>query len=278
MPELPEVETIRTGLAPRLEGRMPLDIAIHRPDLRWPIPAEALRRGAIGQVIREVSRRGKYLLLSCDAGHQLIHLGMSGRLLWLEAGATPQKHDHVVWTLDDGQRLGLRDPRRFGALLWIPGADHREAHPLLAGLGPEPLSDAFDGAFFHAATRNRRGAIKAFIMNARMVTGVGNIYASEALFSAGIHPSTPAGALCPDQCATLVASIRQVLREAIRQGGTTLRDYRQSDGRLGYFARSLQVYGRADQPCPICRTPIALLRHGHRSAYFCPRCQPPFTG
>ncbi|MBF0341475.1 MAG: bifunctional DNA-formamidopyrimidine glycosylase/DNA-(apurinic or apyrimidinic site) lyase [Magnetococcales bacterium] len=272
MPELPEVETIRTGLAPCLIGRQIQALEIRTPKLRWPIPEETLRRHTLHQTIRTLERRGKYLLAACGPGHMLIHLGMSGRLFLLPPDACAERHDHVIWTLDDRTRFCLHDPRRFGALLWIEG--EWQGHPLLQELGPEPLEEAFDGDHLYVWSRNRRVAIKTLLMNGRVVVGVGNIYATEALFLAGVHPARPAHWLTRACCGALAEAIRQVLRAAIRQGGTTLRDYRQSDGRPGYFALELQAYGRTGAPCHRCATPIASLRLGQRSAFFCPRCQP----
>ncbi|MBF0628508.1 MAG: bifunctional DNA-formamidopyrimidine glycosylase/DNA-(apurinic or apyrimidinic site) lyase [Magnetococcales bacterium] len=269
MPELPEVETIRAGLAPVLIGNRIQHLAIHAPKLRWPIPVAQLQQETCNQIIHTLERRGKYLLWGCGSGHILIHLGMSGRL-FVQQGARAA-HDHAIWTLENGVRICLHDPRRFGALLWIDGA--WQNHPLLAGLGPEPLGERFDADHLHAHCRGRRVAIKTLIMNPRVVVGVGNIYAAEALFLAGVHPARAAQTLSRDDGARLVRAIRQVLQAAIVQGGTTLRDYRQSDGTPGYFALHLNVYGRSGEPCRVCATPIALLRLGQRSAFFCPRCQ-----
>lgn len=272
MPELPEIETIRAGLTPHLLGRTIQNLSIHTPKLRWPIPIDTLRQNLVGQTIHTLHRRGKYLLWSMHAGHQLIHLGMSGQLL-IQNPATPAtRHDHVIWEFDDGTHLLLRDPRRFGALLWIEGDWHH--HPLLAKLGPEPLEPTFHADHLAAWCRGRRVAIKSLIMQGAVVVGVGNIYANEALFLAGVHPARPAGSLKPEECIRLTCTIKQVLEAAIRQGGTTLRDYRQSDGKPGYFSIELNVYGRTGQTCPICATPIRSQRLGQRSAFFCPRCQP----
>jgi formamidopyrimidine-DNA glycosylase len=272
MPELPEVETIRAGLTPRLTGRVIRDFQVYTPRLRWPIPVERLRRETVGTPIRALIRRGKYLLWACGTGHVLIHLGMSGRLFIQSAESSRAPHDHVLWTLDDDTRLCLNDPRRFGALLWLE--DPWQSHPLLASLGPEPFDPAFDADHLFTICRARRVAIKSLLMNPAVVVGVGNIYAAESLFLAGVHPARAARDLSRDDCQRLVESIQRVLRAAIVQGGTTLRDYRQSDGRPGYFAVSLQVYGRTGQPCPVCGTGILMLRLGQRSAFYCPLCQP----
>ena len=272
MPELPEVETIRVGLTPLVVGREIRELHIHHPRLRWVIPAEQLTKETVGQTIRAIKRRGKYLLLACGSGHILIHLGMSGRLQRMEADAPNVLHDHVVWLLDDGYQLRLNDPRRFGAVLWVEG-EWRD-HFLLAKLGPEPLETAFQADYLHQQTKNRRVPIKHLLMNGAVVVGVGNIYASEALFLAKVHPALLAGELSKAQCALLVEAIKQVLNAAIAQGGTTLRDYRQSNGQPGYFAVELQVYGRAQKPCLTCTTPIQTYVSGQRSTFYCPHCQP----
>lgn len=272
MPELPEVETIRAGLEPWLIGRTICGIEVHTPKLRWPIPTNELKQRLIGQPIRALSRRGKYLLWTTDTGHLLIHLGMSGRVFHVKHIDRPaDPHDHVFWILDDATRICLRDPRRFGAVLWVEG-DWRN-HPLLVDLGPEPLSADFDAAHLLRWSNRRRVALQTLLMNGRVVVGVGNIYAAEALFCAGLHPARPAHTLTGPEACRLVQAIRQVLSQAIEQGGTTLRDYRQSDGSPGYFAVSLQVYGRQKEPCRRCGSPIQRIRLGQRSAFFCPCCQ-----
>ncbi|MEO5347312.1 MAG: bifunctional DNA-formamidopyrimidine glycosylase/DNA-(apurinic or apyrimidinic site) lyase [Magnetococcus sp. YQC-9] len=269
---LPEVETIRAGLTPRLLGRTVQTLEIRTPKLRWPIPANTLRTALIGQTIRAIFRRGKYLLWSVNSGHQLIHLGMSGQLLVQNPTTPPERHDHAIWRLDDDSQLVLRDPRRFGALLWIEDDWHH--HPLLSDLGPEPLESGFHAEHLAHWCRNRRVAIKNLLMNGKVVVGVGNIYAAEALFQAQLHPTRPAASLTWADCQRLSAAVKEVLSAAIQQGGTTLRDYRQSDGKPGYFAVALHVYGRTGEPCVLCTTPIRSLRLGQRSAFFCPRCQP----
>jgi formamidopyrimidine-DNA glycosylase len=270
MPELPEVETTRRGITPHLLNQRVGRVSIRNPRLRWPIPAElpALLKG---RKILEVGRRGKYLLIRFHHGHLLIHLGMSGSLRVLEAGLAAHKHDHFDLCLGSGLCLRLRDPRRFGAVLWT--ADPPEQHPLLASLGPEPLGDSFDGSYLHQQGRTRRSAIKNLIMDSHVVVGVGNIYANESLFLAGIHPNRASNRISAERYEALAGAIRSVLSAAISQGGTTLRDFRQEDGRPGYFAQQLQVYGRVDEPCPHCAAPLRSRVIGQRSSYFCSRCQ-----
>ncbi|MBM3353466.1 MAG: bifunctional DNA-formamidopyrimidine glycosylase/DNA-(apurinic or apyrimidinic site) lyase [Betaproteobacteria bacterium] len=268
MPELPEVEVTRRGIAPQLVGRTITAVTVREPRLRWRVPA-FVRRLA-GREVRAVKRRGKYLLLDCGDGHLILHLGMSGSLRLVAAGAAPGKHDHVDIAL--GPRvLRLRDPRRFGAVLWTSTAP--EAHPLIRHLGVEPLSAAFDGRHLHALTRGRRTSIKQLLMDGRLLVGVGNIYASESLFLSGISPRRRAGTLSPARCARLVASVKEVLRAAIRAGGSTLRDFVGGDGASGYFQVQHLVYDRAGGPCRRCGTPIRRLVQGQRATYYCPRCQ-----
>ncbi len=271
MPELPEVETTRRGLAPLLVGRRVRAVVVRQRQLRWPVPPE-LERALPGRTICAVGRRAKYLLLeTAPAGTVLLHLGMSGRLRMVPAGTPPARHDHLDLVLDDGQALRLRDPRRFGACLWSPGADR--PHPRLRGLGPEPLGPELTGAYLHRRTRRRTAAVKAVLMDSRVVCGVGNIYASEALYRAAIHPLRAAGRISLARYEALVAAVRSVLEDAIAAGGTTLRDFRGADGRLGYFTGHLAVYGRSGQPCAECGAPIRLVRSGQRSTYYCARCQ-----
>ncbi len=270
MPELPEVETTRRGIAPHLLGRRVERVIVREPRLRWPVPAE-LPALLQGRQVLEVGRRGKYLLIRFRHGHLLLHLGMSGSLRVLDASTPPQKHDHIDLCLSGGLCLRLRDPRRFGAVLWT--SEPPESHPLLAPLGPEPLGEAFDGAHLHRAGQTRRSAVKGLIMDSHVVVGVGNIYASESLFRAGIHPSRPANRISAERYASLARAIREVLAEAIAQGGTTLRDFQREDGRPGYFAQDLRVYGRSGEGCPQCGEPIHSRLIGQRSSFFCPRCQ-----
>jgi formamidopyrimidine-DNA glycosylase len=268
MPELPEVEVTRRGLAPHLAGRVISGVEIRQPQLRWPV-SRALRSLA-GRTVRAVLRRGKYLLVDCGDGHLILHLGMSGSLRVLAAGTPAGKHDHFDLLLGD-RVLRLRDPRRFGAVLWT--SDAIDAHPLLANLGVEPLTRALAPARLHALTRGHRAAIKLFLMDGRRVVGVGNIYASESLFRAGIDPRTPAKRLSLERCARLAQAIKHTLRAAIRAGGSTLRDFVGADGHAGEAQRRYWVYDREGKPCRRCGTPVRRLVQGQRSTFFCPGCQ-----
>ncbi len=270
MPELPEVETTRRGIEPHLKGHRVNRVIVRESRLRWPVPAE-LPELLKGRRILAVGRRGKYLLIRFSHGHLLLHLGMSGSLRVLDTATPPQKHDHLDLCLSGGLCLRLRDPRRFGAALWTD--EPPEAHPLLASLGPEPLSEAFDGNYLSQQGRTRRSAVKGLVMDSHVVVGVGNIYASESLFRAGIHPSRPANRISAERYQALARAIREVLAEAIAQGGTTLRDFQREDGRPGYFAQELRVYGRSGEACPQCGEPIRSRLIGQRSSFFCPRCQ-----
>ncbi len=271
MPELPEVETTRKGLAPHLSGRTPVRAIVRQPSLRWPVEADALNRWC-GAPITAVNRRSKWLVLENAHGHVLVHLGMSGSLRVLPADTPARKHDHVDLLLDDGHLLRYTDPRRFGA--WLTGSGDWRQHPRLAALGPEPLDEAFSTEYLAEHCRNSRRAIKTLIMDSRIVVGVGNIYANEALFLAGIHPTRPACTLTEEETARLHAAIVAVLRKAIEAGGTTLQDFTRPDGQPGYFAQQLHVYGRLGEPCPRCGSRIERMNLGQRSAFFCPRCQP----
>lgn len=268
VPELPEVETTRRGLEPLLLGRRIDRVIVRQRRLRYPIPA-SLPDKLGGRRVRALRRRGKYLLLDVDDGALLLHLGMSGSLRFLRRARPASAHDHLDVVVDGGT-LRLRDPRRFGAALWV-GANGD--HPLLADLGPEPLGEEFDGGYLHRVSRRRRVAIKSLIMDSRVVVGVGNIYAAEALFAAGVHPARAAGRLTRPRCERLARAIREVLAAAIERGGTTLRDFVDGDGRPGYFAQRLRVYGRAGSPCRRCRRPLRELRVAQRASVFCPRCQ-----
>ena len=269
MPELPEVETTRLGLLPRLQGRTLKRIVVRNPSLRWPIPDDLEARLA-GQALTTLTRRGKYLLFDFGAVTQLVHLGMSGSLRFAEPDEPAALHDHVDWLFDDGTILRLRDPRRFGAVLWTTDVAN---HPLLARLGPEPLTPAFDAAYLHAQCQHRSAAIKQVIMDAHIVVGVGNIYASESLFHAGIRPATAARRLSRPACGRLVAAIRQVLTAAIAAGGSSLRDYVHSSGELGYFQLQTRVYDREGLPCKTCATLIRRMVQGQRASFYCPHCQ-----
>lgn len=270
MPELPEVETTRRGLAPHVVGRLVVEVTVREPRLRWPVTPQ-LSRDLPGRRIDTLTRRAKYLLLAAGDGHLLMHLGMSGRLRVVPADTPAGLHDHLDIRLDSGQVMRLNDPRRFGCALWL--RQPPDEHALIAGLGPEPLSDEFSGDWLYARSRGRRAAVKAFIMDAANVVGVGNIYASEALFEAGIHPGRPAGRIGRGRYARLAAAIKQTLARAIDAGGTTLRDYIGVDGDTGWFQLSLAVYGREGQPCPRDATPVRRRVIGQRSTFFCPRCQ-----
>jgi len=270
MPELPEVETIRRGLSQRLCGRTVSRVSVHQPQLRWPVPRR-LARELRGQAIDSIARRAKYLLLRCHAGTVIVHLGMSGSLRLTDSQVPRQKHDHVEWLLDDGQCLRLHDPRRFGAVLWT--TKEPLTHRLLAHLGPEPLSRSFNAGYLYSVTRNRSASIKSLLMNSRLVVGVGNIYASEALFAAGIHPARAGNRLADARYARLVVAVKETLRRAIRAGGTTLKDFTDSDGRPGYFRQKLQVYGRAGEACMRCGTPLSQRVLAQRSTFYCRRCQ-----
>lgn len=269
MPELPEVETTRRGLAPHLIGRRIVALAVREPRLRWPIPA-ILGRRLPGQRIDTIERRAKYLLVHTDAGSALLHLGMSGSLRVLPPQIPIGAHDHYDWRLDSGLVLRYTDPRRFGCLLWqAPG----RTHELLADLGPEPLSTDFDGDYLKLRARGRRVAIKNLLMDQRIVVGVGNIYAAEALFAAAIHPARAADAVSRARYGRLADEVKRILAHAIERGGTTLRDFLSPDGAPGYFEQELFVYGRAGQPCRVCATPIRASVIGQRSSFHCPVCQ-----
>ena len=275
MPELPEVEITRRGLAAHLTGLTISDIIIRNAKLRWPIPQDIpeLLRGC---TIVSLKRRAKYLLMDCGSGTLILHLGMSGSLRILPANSPPQKHDHFDLKLSNGTLMRLRDPRRFGAVLWHTGDP--ASHPLLASLGPEPLEEGhagnnFDARYLHQATRGRSVSIKQCIMNHHIVVGVGNIYANEALFRAGIKPQLAAGKLSLPRCAKLVEEIRATLAEAIKLGGSSLRDFVNTSGEAGYFQQHYWVYGRRGEPCRRCGSPIKQIIQGQRSSFYCSSCQ-----
>jgi formamidopyrimidine-DNA glycosylase len=272
MPELPEIEVTRRGIAPYIEGRRLQRLEVRNPRLRWPVTEEAVAAPE-GRTVLEAGRRGKYLLLRFDNGTQLVHLGMSGSLRLVDPGVPPSPHDHVDWVFDD-RIMRLRDPRRFGAVLWHPDADGAVlAHPRLASLGIEPFDEAFDGGLLYRGTRNRTTAIKQVLLSGDLVVGVGNIYASESLFRAAIHPAAPAGRLGRARCDRLAVEIRATLREAIAAGGSSLRDFVGSDGTSGYFQVDSRVYGREGLPCRVCGTPIKRIVQFQRATFYCPRCQ-----
>jgi formamidopyrimidine-DNA glycosylase len=274
MPELPEVETTRSGIAPSLVERRVVEVIVRERRLRWPI-ARNLEALIKGQTVRGVGRRAKYILINFDAGTVILHLGMSGSLRVIHGDEPPRVHDHWDFRMDTGRVLRFHDPRRFGSLLWT---DQDPAqHPLLVKLAPEPLSAAFDAEYLHRVTRKRAVAIKILLMNSQVVVGVGNIYASEALFRAGVSPRRAAGRISRAQADSLVRAIKDVLAEAIKIGGTTLRDYVNAAGAPGYFRQELFVYERAGEPCRICKTPIRQFAQGQRSTYWCPGCQRQIT-
>ncbi len=270
VPELPEVETTRRGLLPHLTGATITAVEVRQPRLRWPIPPD-LAAILPQQTIHRLTRRAKYLLLHCDSGTLIVHLGMSGSLRILLDEHPPEKHDHFDLVCG-AVRMRLRDPRRFGAVLWHEGEP--ETHPLLAKLGVEPLESDFDADFLYQATRRRATPIKLLIMDQHRVVGVGNIYASEALYRARIHPQMPAQQLSSADCGRLVTEIRQTLTEAIQQGGSTLRDFVSPQGQSGYFQQSYWVYGRAGEACRTCGATIQMLRQGQRASFYCAQCQP----
>lgn len=270
MPELPEVETTRRGIALRLEGGRVADVIVRERRLRWPVSAE-LEECLTGAVIDAVERRGKYLLLRTSKGAVIAHLGMSGSMRFVTQDMDPTKHDHVDIRMESGDVLRFNDPRRFGCLLWT--ANEPTEHPLLAKLGPEPLGDEFSGEALYAASRRRRIAIKPHVMNASIVVGVGNIYASESLFRARIHPKRAAGRIALRRMESLVDAIKAVLTESIRLGGTTLRDFYNGDGKPGYFRTELKCYGREGEPCVRCQAPIRQVVLGQRSTFYCVNCQ-----
>lgn len=270
MPELPEVETTRLGITPHILGHKIIDVVIRQRKLRWPIP-RGLAQKLQGQTIQAVERRAKYLLLKIETGTLILHLGMSGSLRILPANTPAEKHDHFDLVFNNGLCLRLTDPRRFGAVLW--SKEPVEQHKLIQHLGPEPLSEAFNANDLYSKSRGRKVSVKQFIMDGKVVVGVGNIYASEALFLAGIHPKKAAGKISAVRYELLVSSIKKVLAAAIEQGGTTLRDFVGGDGKPGYFAQQLNVYGRTSEPCSTCGQPIKQLTLGQRSTYYCPNCQ-----
>jgi formamidopyrimidine-DNA glycosylase len=270
MPELPEVETTRRGIEPWVIGRRVAGVTVREPRLRRPVSPQ-LAAALTGQRIRSVGRRAKYLLLGTPAGTAILHLGMSGSLRICRPAPPPGAHDHIDLEFEDGRVLRFTDPRRFGLMVWTRADPLR--HPLLARLGPEPLGDDFDGGHLYLLSRRRRAAVKSFIMDGRIVVGVGNIYASESLHRAGIHPLRAAGRISAARYDRLAGCIREVLGEAIEAGGTTLRDFTGGDGRPGYFAHHLSVYGHAGEPCPACGRPIRQRVIGQRASYFCVGCQ-----
>ncbi len=270
MPELPEVETSRRGIAPHVLNNTIKAIILRREDLRWPIPQE-IKPTFTAQCITQLERRGKYLLFHAEPGTLILHLGMSGSLRIVKADTPAHKHDHVDIVFTDGICLRFTDPRRFGCLLWT--ATDPLQHRLLKSLGIEPLSQNFNADYLWTTSRHRHITTKQLIMHNAIVVGVGNIYANEALFDAGIRPTKVASRLSKTQCQRLVKAIKFILRRAIKAGGTTLQDFTQSDGKPGYFKQSLNVYSRDTKPCLLCKTPIKTIIISGRSSFYCPHCQ-----
>lgn len=272
MPELPEVETTRRGIAPHIQGQTLARVHVRQSKLRWPVPPD-LDGLLAGQTVQSCDRRAKYLLIRLDTGILLIHLGMSGSLRIFSDGSAPEagRHDHLDFVFADGTVLRYHDPRKFGAVLWYAGAE--ETHPLLAGLGPEPLEDAFDGAYLYAQLKKRRCAVKNVLMDNHVVVGVGNIYANESLFAAGVSPLRSADKIRKREALQLAEEIRSVLRRAIEKGGSTLRDFVDSAGKSGYFQQEYAVYGRAGEACRVCGTEIRKTVVGQRGTFYCPHCQ-----
>ena len=282
MPELPEVETVKRGMAPAMEGAVIVRADVNRPDLRWPFPPRMAER-LTGARVERLRRRSKYILADLDTGESLlIHLGMSGRILisgdplgqFVHDHPSPEKHDHVVFHMDNGARVTFNDPRRFGAMDLLDTATAEE-HPLLASIGPEPLGNSFDGPYLASAFKGRATPLKSALLDQKIVAGLGNIYVCETLYRAGLSPRRKAGSLSAARAASLVPIIRDVLTEAIEAGGSSLRDFRQADGELGYFQHRFDVYGREGEPCktPDCGQPVKRIVQSGRSSFFCSKCQ-----
>lgn len=269
MPELPEVEVCRLGISPHILDQQISEVIVRHWQLRWPVPKEVL--AIKGQTVETVTRRSKYLLIKVQTGTLLLHLGMSGTVRIVDKSLAVVKHDHFDLVFNSGKVLRLNDPRRFGAVLWFEG--HEDHDGILAKLGPEPFDKVFCDGYLFTKAKNRKVPIKTFIMNNAVVVGVGNIYANEALFKAGILPTAKAGDLSETRLNVLTSEIKQVLSAAIAQGGTTLKDFTQSDGKPGYFAQELNVYGRAGKPCLSCQTLLEEVRQSNRSSVYCPNCQ-----
>lgn len=269
MPELPEVETSRRGISPHIKGQKLKSITVRNIKLRWPVPVAALKQ-CEGEVLNDVGRRGKYIQLRFSTGYMLLHLGMSGSLRIVDKSLSAEKHDHIDCEFDNGKVLRLNDPRRFGCWLWVEGF---EEHKLLQKLGPEPLSGNFSEEYFYQASRGKKQAVKQWIMDSHLVVGVGNIYAAESLFKAGINPKKPAGKISKKRLMILFSYIKEILAAAIEQGGTTLKDFVGSDGKPGYFKQELMVYGREGEQCYRCDSTIKNIKLGQRSSFYCPKCQ-----
>ncbi|WP_374292609.1 bifunctional DNA-formamidopyrimidine glycosylase/DNA-(apurinic or apyrimidinic site) lyase [Paenirhodobacter enshiensis] len=280
MPELPEVETVRRGLVPAMEGRRIAHVTLNRPDLRWPLPENMAAR-LEGARVERLRRRSKYILADLDTGESLlIHLGMSGRMLvsgimlgdYHFEHPAPEKHDHVVLDMEGGARVTFNDARRFGAMDLVR-TDREAAHWLLAGLGPEPLGNDFSEAYLIARLHERKSPVKTVLLDQHVVAGLGNIYVNEVLFRAGIDPRRQAARIAAKRIGQIVPLVREVLSEAIEAGGSSLRDHRQASGKLGYFQHTFRVYDREGEPCPVCGTPIRRIVQSGRSSFFCPSCQ-----
>lgn len=275
MPELPEVETTKNGIAPHIQQKQIQCVTVRQPQLRWPIPSN-IHLLLEGTTVKDIQRRAKYLLLHCDGessqGWLMIHLGMSGNLRVVQPDAQIQKHDHFDIEFSDGTTLRYQDPRRFGCVLWL--GEDKDSHKLLAKLGPEPLSDSFNADYLYEKAKKRKVAVKQFVMTQEVVTGIGNIYANEALFKAGIHPQQPVGDVPHGQFVVFVEAAKAILAKAIEQGGTTLKDFVGGDGKPGYFQQSLLVYGREGQACKTCGDTLQMIRLNGRASVYCPSCQP----
>ena len=270
MPELPEVETTRLGISPHITGQVIMDVVIRNKNLRWPISA-TLKQNLLTRQFQKIDRRGKYLLCYTNHGCMMLHLGMSGSLRIVSSDIKPEKHDHLDILFASGNILRFHDPRRFGSVIWTKNDPLQ--HKLIKHLGPEPLSEDFNGEWLYRRSRKRTQAIKNFIMDSHHVVGVGNIYASESLFLAGINPKRKAGNVSLERYERLTKAIKKILKQSIKQGGTTLRDFLNSEGKPGYFQQHLNVYARTGQPCPKCQSPIKEIKLGQRSSFYCANCQ-----
>lgn len=269
MPELPEVETTRRGILPHLQGETVREVIVRNAAMRWPVEQNVNRMA--GTTLMGVQRRAKYLLVESSGGTLILHLGMSGNLRLCQPEMPLKKHDHFILVMENGTELRLHDPRRFGAVIWHEGVP--EAHPLLNHLGPEPLGEDFHADYLQRVCQGKRTTIKQHIMNGKVVVGVGNIYASEALFRSGIHPRRQAGRISKQRLLKLTHEIKEVLDDAITQGGTTLRDFLNESGKPGYFKQRLLVYGRENEPCRACGKKISRIVISNRATFYCPSCQ-----
>lgn len=272
MPELPEVETTMKGIKPYLLEQKVTDVIIRHPRLRYPVP-KFLAKKIIGYDVKNIVRRGKYILFHFAHGTLILHLGMSGRLRILLTPTAPQKHDHIDILFAEQICLRFCDPRRFGALLWMDGTHAEKYHPLLKDLGKEPLTEAFNARYLHQRAKNRKVAVKSFIMDSKVVVGVGNIYATEALFQANIHPLKMTNTISQKEWSKLASAIKKILKKAIKAGGTTLKDFASPAGKPGYFNVLLNIYGKQGLPCPICKTKLAAKKMFQRTTVYCPKCQ-----